>query len=158
MVDVKRDPRQDKHLSIDLPLLAHSKFGLPLLRISSVLCLFGPLVSIFSLTSPCVPIKKHVYFMGLSPVKAFQSTHIHSGRLLSFLGRLTYVCEAQNSDERGTLVLFNCVLARLGPISSFSLETFCIILQYSYCAVPGKLRSAGTLCRSLAWNLRALRT
>lgn len=157
MLDV-RDPSQDKRLSIDLPLLAHSKFGLPLLRISSVLCLFGPLVGVFSLTSLCVPVKKHVYFMGLSPIKAFQSTHIHSGRLLSFLGRVTYACEAQYSDERSTLVLFNCVLARLEPVSSFSLETFCIILQYSYCAVPGKLRSAGTLCRSLAWNLRALGT
>lgn len=137
-------------MSIDLLLLAHSKFGIPLLRISAVLCLFGPFVSIFSLTSPCVPVKKHVCFMGLSPVKAFQSTHIHSGRLLSFLGRVTYACEAQYSDERGTLVLFNCILARLRPVSSFSLETFCIILQYSYCALPGKLRSTGTLCRSLA--------
>lgn len=96
--------------------------------------------------------------MGLSPVKAFQWTHIHSGRLLSFLGRVTYACAAQCSDERGTLVLFNCVLARFRPVSGFSLETFCIILQYSYCAVPGKLRSAGTLCRSLAWILRALGT
>lgn len=117
-------------MSIDLPLLIHSKFGLPLLRISSVLYLFGSLVNMFSLTSPCVLVKEHVYFMGLSPVKAFQSTHIHSGRLLSFLGRVTSVCEAEYSDERGTLVLFNCLLARLGPVSNFSLETFCIILQY----------------------------
>lgn len=66
------------------------------------------------------------------------------------------MCQAQCSDERATLVLFNCVLARLSPVSSFSLEPFCIILQYSYCALPKKLRSAGTHCRSLGWNLRAL--
>lgn len=107
-----------------------------------------------------MPDKNHVYFIGLSSVKAFQSTHIHSGRLLSFLGRVTYAHEAQHSDERGTLVLFDCI-GKLGPVSSFSLETFCIILQYSYCAVPGKLGSAGTLCRSLAgilghWELDVL--
>lgn len=117
-------------MSFDLLLLIHSKFGLPLLRLSSVLCLFGSLVNMFSLTSLCVLVKKHVYFMGLSPVKVFQSTHIHSGRLLSFPGRVICACKAEYSDERGTLVLFNCLLARLGQVSNFSLETFCIILQY----------------------------
>lgn len=102
-------------------------------------------------------VKKHVNFMGLSPVKAFQSNHIHSGRLLSFSGRVTCVWSPV-FRWKGALVLFNCVLARFRPVSSFSLETFCIILQCSYCALPRKLRSAGTLCRSLAWNLRALGT
>lgn len=86
-LDVKRNPGQDKPLSIDLPLLAPSKFGLPLLRTNSVLCLFGPLVSIFSLTSPFI-----LYVAESS--KSFSITHIHSGRLLSFLGRVTYACEA----------------------------------------------------------------
>ena len=37
LLDVKRDPHQNKLLSIDLPLLAHSKSGLLLLRICAVL-------------------------------------------------------------------------------------------------------------------------
>lgn len=59
LLDV-RDPSQDKRLSIDLPLLARSKFGLPLLRISSVLCLLVPLW-VFSVLPACVCQLKSTY-------------------------------------------------------------------------------------------------
>lgn len=152
-----RNLGQDKHWSIVLALWTHSKFGSPLLRARPGLCL---LLSLSAFT----PFPGHVCQLKSTPTfwdwvwYAFQPTPIHSGRLPSFLGRETRSWESLCSDERAILVLFNCVLARLWPVSGFSLEPFCIILQYSACAMPRKLRAAGTLCWPLAWTLRALGT
>lgn len=163
---------QDKHWSIVLALWTYSKFGSPLLRVSPGLCLLFSLSAFTPFLGHVCQLKStstfwdRVWYAFQPPPStfwdwvwyAFHPTPIHSGRLLSFLGRETRSWEALYSDERAILVLFNCVLARLWPVSGFSLEPFCIILQSSACAMSRKLRSAGTLCWPLAWTLRALRT